>query len=156
MFERLCLDETNIIYERFTFNRRDQAENEDFDKYLTALREQVRRCEFKSMEGELLRDRIVCGIRDNALRWQLLQKERLTIQGCIDMCRASEATARHLRVMGGEEDVHRVRDKPSRPIQPRGLFPKQIDEGKECPACGVVHSLVTDMSRTRKDLCCVR
>ena len=30
------------------------------------------------------------------------------------MCRASEATARHLRVMAAEEDLHRVRDKPRR------------------------------------------
>lgn len=125
LFERHCLGETNIIYERFTFNRRDQAENEDFDKYLTALKEQVRRCEFKDMEGELLRDRIVCGVRDNALRRQLLQKKNLTLQGCADMWRASEATALQLRVMGGEEGVHSVHGKPSRMAQPLGTGPKK-------------------------------
>ena len=108
LFERHCLGETNIIYERFTFNRRDQVENENFDTYLTALREQVRRCEFQGMEDEMLRDRIVCGVGDNALRRQLLQKKNLTLQSCVDMCRASEATAHHLRVMGGGEDLHKV------------------------------------------------
>ena len=57
--ERHCLGETNIIYERFTFNRRDQVENENFDTSLTALREQVWRCEFQGMEDKILRDRIV-------------------------------------------------------------------------------------------------
>ena len=118
LFERHCLGETNIIYERFTFNRRDQAENEDFDMYLTALREQVRRCEFQGMEDEMLRNCIVCGVLDNALRRQLLQKENLTLQSCVDMCRISEATARHLRVVGGDEDVHRVQNQPSRSFQP--------------------------------------
>ena len=29
------------------------------------------------------------------------------------MCRASKATARHLRVLAAEEDLHRVQDKPN-------------------------------------------
>ena len=57
------------------------------------------------MEDEMLRDRIVCGVGDNALRRQLLQKKNLTLQSCEDMCRASEATAHHLRALWVEVKI---------------------------------------------------
>ena len=41
----------------------------------------------------LIRDRIVVGIRDNGTRKRLLQKEKITLNKCIDICRSSEATS---------------------------------------------------------------
>ena len=105
------------------------------------------------MEAELLRDRIVCGVRANALRRQFLQKKRLTIQGCIDMCHVSEATASHLRDMGGEEVVPRLQDKPSRSIQTPRPGQKQRDKGKKCPTCGLFHSWGTARCPARGKTC---
>ena len=96
------------------------------------------------MEDKILRDRIVCGVGDNALRRQLLQKKNLTLQSCVAMCRASEATARHLRVMGGGEDLHMVQNQPSRSSQPRVPGQRNRDEGKECQACGLQHGRGAD------------
>lgn len=61
------------------------------------------------MEDELLRDRIVCGVRDGTLRKQLLQKKTLTLSLCVDSCRASEASAKHLKAMEGEHEIHAVK-----------------------------------------------
>ena len=84
LMERHCVDETNVIYNHYVFKRRDQAEHESFETYLTNVRELVSHCTFGPMESELLCDRIVCGICDSCLHKLLLQKETLTLASCID------------------------------------------------------------------------
>ena len=67
------------------------------------------------MADELLRDRIVCGVRDSALRKRLLGKKGLNLPVCIDIYRASEVTARQVKEMEGEGDsVHAVEKTPRR------------------------------------------
>ena len=75
--KKYCLGETNVIYERFRFNQKAQREGESFDQFLTDLRELAKTCQFGQMHDELLRDKIVVGVRDDTLRKQLLQKRNL-------------------------------------------------------------------------------
>ena len=51
------------------------------------------------------------GILDNDLRKRLLQMPDLTINLCIDMCRAYEATENRMRYMEGssQEEVHSIK-----------------------------------------------
>ena len=85
LFTEYCSGASNVIYDRFLFNRRQQGVTEPFDVYLTSLRELVSHCQFGHLTDELLRDRIVCGIRDSNVRKQLLQNKALTITSCIDV-----------------------------------------------------------------------
>ena len=92
LFEEHCIGESNVIYDHYMFNKRHQETHESFDKYVTDLRELVGRCHFGPMSEELLRDRIVCGVKNPSLRKQLLEKKG----SCVDMCRANEvADERH-------------------------------------------------------------
>ena len=50
-------------------------------------------CDFGALKDQLIRDRIVCGVRDNAVRRKLLQESKLTLEKCIDICHAAEATS---------------------------------------------------------------
>ena len=43
---------------------------------------------------EMVRDRIVCGIKDASLRQMLLMKDSLNLATCMKECRASEASQR--------------------------------------------------------------
>jgi len=70
----------NKIYERYVFNSRSQKADESFDQFLTALRKLVAICEFGSFEDEMLRDRIVIGLRDHGHRERLLRESTLTLQ----------------------------------------------------------------------------
>ena len=84
------------------------------DAYLTDLEDLISRCEYRQMdkpEEELLRDRIVCGVRDDSLRQQFLSKTDLSLANCIDLCRAHEASARQVKDMAGAEKVHVVKKK---------------------------------------------
>ena len=111
--EKYCLGETNVIYERFRFNQKAQREGESFDQFLTDLKELANTCQFGQMHDELLRDKIVVGVRDDTLRKQLLQKKELTLATCVSVCRACETTAAHMKEMGNNEtqQIHAFRAK---------------------------------------------
>ena len=94
LFEEHCIGESNVIYDHYMFNNRHQEAHKLFDKYLTDLRELVGHCHFGLMSEELLRDHIVCGVKNPSLREQLLEKKGLTLCSCVDMCRANEVTAK--------------------------------------------------------------
>jgi len=80
-----CTGETNEIYERYKFNKRDQELNESMDVYVTALRTLAKTCNFGILEDSLIRDRIVIGVKDNQARKKLLQVSKLTLKDCIDI-----------------------------------------------------------------------
>ena len=53
-----------MIHDRFLFNSRSQEAGEGFGHFITELRHLASTCEFGDKEDELIRDRIVLGIRD--------------------------------------------------------------------------------------------
>ena len=89
-FEAFCLPKRNLSVIRYMFNSRNQKRDENLSQYLTELKALVRGCEFRDLEDELLRDRIVCGIHDSKLREKLLQVDDLTLSKCIDICNITE------------------------------------------------------------------
>ena len=103
-----CLGETNVIYERYIFNNRMQQDGETIDAYANELRSLASTCEFGQLQDDLIRDRIVCGLKDNATRRKLLQESKLKLTKCIDICRATESTTAQLKAMSGKEELHFV------------------------------------------------
>ena len=57
----------NIIFERACFNRRDQQDGESADEHISVLHSLAEDCEYGTLKAELIRDRLVVGIRDTAL-----------------------------------------------------------------------------------------
>jgi len=54
----------NVIFERTRFTRRNQLLEETAEEYITALFRLVNSCNYASLKDEILRDRLVVGIRD--------------------------------------------------------------------------------------------
>ena len=91
--DEFTLGQTNEMYERYVFNSRNQEEQESIDTYVTVLRNLAKSCNFcDCMRDSLIRDRIVLGVNNNAIRKKLLQVRGLTLSQCIDTCRSNEAT----------------------------------------------------------------
>ena len=101
--EAYCIGETNETYERYVFNKRDQQQGESFDSYLSALRSLIKTCNFGTLQDNLLRDRVVLGIRENSTRKKLLAESKLTLEKCISICRANETTSKQLQEIASEE-----------------------------------------------------
>ena len=144
--EVFCVGETNEIYERYQFNKRDQESGESIDSYVASLRTLAKTCNYGTLLDSLIRDRIVVGIRDNGTRKRLLQEAKLTLNKCIDICRSSEATSAQLQAMGNQEDLKFVADdKSKKETQDKGGKPvisckfcgkKHVRSREECPAWG--------------------
>ena len=75
LMEAYCEGDTNVIYERFQFQRRTQENDETVEQFVTALKALPTSRQFRETQEERLRDQMVFGVRDNALRKQLLQRK---------------------------------------------------------------------------------
>lgn len=90
-FDQFAIGEINVTYERFMFNTRNQQEGETFDKFYSELQTLVKTCDYcNTCRSSLLKDRIVIGINDSSVRTDLLKIRNLTLDKCIDTCRAAE------------------------------------------------------------------
>ena len=79
-FANYCQPRKSVPFERYCFNRRVQEPGESYEQYRTSLRKLSEGCEFESITpDEILRDRLVFGIRDDKVRERLLREPRLTL-----------------------------------------------------------------------------
>ena len=75
----------NVIFERARFNRRNQSEGEPAEQYITVLYNLAENCKYGGLKNEMIRDRLVVGIRDSAL------SERLQLDGNLTLDKAKTA-----------------------------------------------------------------
>ena len=134
--ETFCIGETNETYERYQFNKRDQELNESIDSYVVVLRNLAKTCNYGTLEENLIRDRIVMGIRENSTRKRLLQESELTLNRCIGICRANESTAIQLKSIGNEEDVNVMKKNPVHGYKGTN---KRVSKDIDCKYCERKH-----------------
>ena len=151
-FATYCKPQQNVPFERYRFNRRVQEPGESYDQYRTALRKLAEGCSFNTITPEeILRDRLVFGIRDAKVRRQLLRETSLTLKKTDEICRTSESTAEQMKIVEESSESKQVNavNQPSK-REPRasseryGFKFQPTHEGKnaatqECGNCGKTH-----------------
>ena len=70
-FDGYLVQRKNPIFERAKFNLRVQAETETVDQFVTALYALVEHCEYEGLNEQVIRDRLVVGLRDSKLSERL-------------------------------------------------------------------------------------
>ena len=66
--------------QRFKFKTRSQQPGETIAMFLAELRQLSEHSEFGIAQGEMLRDRLVCGVRDIRMQRRLLAEPKLTLK----------------------------------------------------------------------------
>ena len=64
------------------------------------LRTLASTCEFENLKDGLIRDRVICGIRNQALKVlkeRLLREASLTLKSAVDICRAAEVSREQVK-----------------------------------------------------------
>ena len=137
----------NVIFERAKFNSRSQGEGESVEEFITALYQLVETCDYGLMKEEMLRDRIVVGIRDRALSEKLQMDSELTLEKAKKAARQKEAVNdQHKQMQGGQETtLAAIKRRPSHPRRgglhqhkqatPSGN-PRGASKAKQCKRCG--------------------
>ena len=108
---------------------------ETIDTYITTLRALAETCESGTLKDDLIRERIVCGVRDQGIRRKLLQECGLTLSKCVDICLVNEATYAKLKDMAPsqttEQEVNEVNQKESPNPLRAPFFRDRVSGGTE-------------------------
>lgn len=89
-FSNYCDPKKNETVERYKFFTRIQEVGESLDKFITDIKILAATCNFEQLKESLIRDRIICGMTDSKLRQDLLKIPELSLDKCIENCRAAE------------------------------------------------------------------
>ncbi|KAF0299507.1 hypothetical protein FJT64_003478 [Amphibalanus amphitrite] len=94
------------IVARFRFHSCCRDENESVTEYAARLRRLAKPCQFPSETlPEMLRDRLVCGIRDTRLQARLLSQMSLTLESALALACTSEAAEAQAQEIGRAESA---------------------------------------------------
>ncbi|UYV64812.1 hypothetical protein LAZ67_3002052 [Cordylochernes scorpioides] len=134
----------NIIYERAKFNSRIQEDREPVDEFITSLYKLADSCEFEGLHEQLIRDRIVVGVRDKALSERMQLDSELTLEKAVKMVRQQEAVRQQqvdLQRPSTSQKVDQVKfnskkQSPKQQQQPSRKKDKSAKTRSRCPKCG--------------------
>ena len=119
----------NVIFERARFNRRNQLEGESAEKYIMELYALAENCNYGNMKEEMIRDKLVVGIRGTALSQKLQLDAHLTLKKAKKSIRQREAVSEQQRILGASEEMridqlrYRNRKHPPRGKRPQTHVP---------------------------------
>ena len=135
-----CEPRKHVVFERHRFWSRDQLEHETIGQWTTELRTRAANCEFQESDN-MIRDKIVFGIRDRPVQEKLLREYNLTLEKALDICRASETSKEQYHAMSSQHKqdiaVHDIRAGEKRG-QKQGQSQKSRFQ-RQCNYCGSTH-----------------
>ena len=101
-FESHFVQKQNVIYERAEFNLRKQEEGEMVDSFITVLYGLAEHSDYDDLHDQLIRDRIMVGIRDANLSKKLQLDSSLTLSKAVQQARKAEAIKQQQFLLRGE------------------------------------------------------
>lgn len=128
-FNAAFLPKANSTYERYKFNTLYQVEGELLDEFVTKIKSQAMKCEFGTLENSLVKDRLVMGVKSDAVREKLLSDPELDLEKAIQICRASEQATKQL---------HDIQHAPAQVNAIRKVQQK-TNSNYQCNRCGEKH-----------------
>ena len=138
-FEAYVKPTSNTIYNRYKFQSKVQNPDETFEQFVTELQLLVKDCEYDKSD-EMVRDRIVTGVRNSKIRAKLLNEgSTLTLTRTLEVARTHELSHSQCSAME-DKTVNVVKQKNK---QSYGKADKQKTlsktEKESCGKCGYEH-----------------
>ncbi len=136
----------NVIGERYAFSKRNQESNESVADYILSLKRLSRYCEYERTLKDQLRDRLVAGLRVEAIQRKLLTERNLTWERACEISIGMESADRDTKVFSHTEQVNRLsRGKETKQNKPKG---------KSCFRCNGNHDPDACFHKTKKCNAC--
>ncbi|XP_063538098.1 uncharacterized protein LOC134747405 [Cydia strobilella] len=109
-FDDFFLPKTNTTVERHRFFTREQKPQESAEQYVFELTKMAAKCGFKDLCDDLVKDRLICGIRNTTLRERLLREPDLKLSSALDICRLVEMSQVQASTIKPESETHHVHE----------------------------------------------
>ena len=136
----------NVIYERARFNRRSQQPGETTEQFIVTLYELAENCDYDRLKDQMIRDRIVVGIRDSTLSERLQLDSELTLEKAKRMVRQREAVHEQAQSLGASSTIAPLQpdrshgkqhsNKRGTKVSHRGKQPATTNTKTKCSRCG--------------------
>ncbi|CAB4006143.1 Hypothetical predicted protein [Paramuricea clavata] len=94
--------------ERYKFNTRVPRDDETADQYVTELKLLAKNFNFGSLEDELIKDRVVHGIKSERVRERLLRERELTLDKALKVFQINEKSEEQLKVLNDVQSVKAI------------------------------------------------
>ncbi|XP_073941702.1 uncharacterized protein [Choristoneura fumiferana] len=108
-FEAYFNPKRNVIYDRYKFNSRVQQEQESVADFLKDLYSLSEPCQYGDLRDELIRDRIVVGLKDRKTSERLQLMSDLKLDDAVRLARQAEEQKEESKLLWKEEfEVNRV------------------------------------------------
>ena len=129
-----------VIAARFQFHRRQQQPGETVAVFLAELRKMAVPCEFGNALNESLRDRLVCGLANEAHQKRLLSEGELSLDKALLIAQSLEMAEDNSRTLrGAEPAIHQLSKsttKPQESVQQKESQVTPEPRNRECYRCG--------------------
>lgn len=126
----------NIPYNRHIFRQAKQTEGENILQFVTRLRQLAVDCDFGKNSDDFIRDQVIDKCISTQLRTKLLAQKSLTLNMCLEIAAAKEASERQATEMSNDEKVFAFRNKPD-PRSEKGEKGDRFPQKPEvCGRCG--------------------
>lgn len=137
-----------VIAERFRFHKRNQEEGETVTMFVAALKKLSEHCEFGDVLNDTIRDRLVCGLRSEAIQKRLLSESILTMQKATEISVSMELAAKEAQHFSSSDKVHKL----SADMRTFQNSPGKASNNATCFRCGKVGHLASECCS--KELVC--
>ncbi|KAK7909596.1 hypothetical protein WMY93_014280 [Mugilogobius chulae] len=115
-----------IIAERFRFHKRNQEDGESVAQFVAVLKRLSEHCDFGLSLNDTIRDRLVCGLRSEAIQKRLLTETNLTLKKATDISTSMEMAAKEAQQLSASTQVHKMFTQPK----------KEAGTSQVCYRCG--------------------
>jgi hypothetical protein len=88
------------VMQRFRFNSRSQKTGESVSTYIAELHRLVEHCQFGATLEKMIRDCLVCGIKDEGIQKKLLAEQDLTYAASLRIAQGMETDTKNLKKCG--------------------------------------------------------
>ena len=105
-FDNYFKPQQNVILERARFNQRKQQTGETVNDFITDLHCLADRCSYGDLRNEMIRNRIVVGLLDDALSEKLQLDSKLTLEIAVITTPQSEEVHKQQPVVRGKPSDH--------------------------------------------------
>ena len=131
----------------WNWHYKDTSSRTGIDTCASALHALAFRCNSRELKGQFIRNKIVCDKQNNSVRRKLLQEPKLTLNRCLDTCRAAEAATAQVKAVTGQasttsEEINLLRKSNRRSAQVKRSTKSLTarPEGvSDCRFCGKQH-----------------
>ena len=144
-FDKFLMPKRNVMYERARFNQTLQQVTEPVNLFVTSLYARAESCNYGPLHDELIRDRLVVGLRDTTLSEIMSLDKDVNLAKAISMAKQSEKIKRQQTDIRGDvnsavdavmANKHKQSYKANPSAQARPATQQIMPDQRICPTRG--------------------